>query len=111
MSSKIDQKTHGLILAVHHHLMDLATDVELVEDTFEAAVFTLTDIAVLMHFSLDEVIAKVQRHYEVSLRDQQQRRGVWENKPTAAPRSNPRPCVTWALTEKGRASVKKIKED
>ena len=39
------------------------------EECLEAAIFTATDIAVLMDIPLDEVLRRVERHYQISLND------------------------------------------
>jgi hypothetical protein len=67
-------KIYDLITEARHNL---APDVELLEDDFEAALFTMTDIAVLMDTDLEEVLERVKGHYQVSLDDKRAGIGSW----------------------------------
>ena len=69
-------KIYDLISEVGHNL---APDTELLGDDFAAAVFTMTDIAVLMDIPIDEVLERVKGHYRVSLDDKRDGIGIWED--------------------------------
>lgn len=68
-----------LIGKVHDRLLP---GMELLDDDLRIAIFTMTDIAVLMDAPLDEVQELVKGHYQTSLEDKRAGIGIWED-PTA----------------------------
>jgi hypothetical protein len=56
----------------------LKPDTEYLEDDFNAAVCMLTDLAVMMGYSRDEVVEKVKSLYDSSVTDKQKGWGPWD---------------------------------